>query len=54
MIKMIKYYRLKNLESELEKLENKIMKSKSITRYDLQELEGLSNKIQLMYYEMAK
>lgn len=53
MIKMIKYYRLKNLEDELERLETKLINSKAITRIDLQELEGLSNQIQCLRMEMA-
>lgn len=54
MITMFKYIKLKNLEDELERLESKILKGKNITRYDLQELEGLSNKIQWLRYEMGK
>ena len=53
MIKMIKYYRLKNLEDELQELENKLITSKSITKIDLQVLEGLSNEIQMLRLEMA-
>lgn len=53
MIKMIKYYRLKNLEDELERMEDKIINSKKITRIDLQVLEGLSNEIQCLRLEMA-
>ena len=53
MITMIKCYRLQNLEDELERLETKILASKSITRYDLQELEGLANEIQALRFEMG-
>ena len=53
MIKMIKYYRLKNLEQQLEELETKLINNKYITRIDLQELEGLSNEIQMLRLEMA-
>lgn len=54
MIKMINWFKLQNLEDELEKLETRILKSKTLTRIDLQELEGLANKIQWLRYEMGK
>ena len=54
MIKMINWFKLQNLEDELEKLETKILKNNKLTRIDLQELEGLSNKIQWLRYEMGQ
>lgn len=54
MITMLKYYRLKNLEDELERLETKILKSKTLTRIDLQELEGLANEIQWLRYQISQ
>lgn len=50
MIKIIESYRIQNLEDELERLETKIINNKTISRYDLRELEGLSN--QIMYLRM--
>ena len=53
MITMIKTYRIKNLEDELERLEDKIMNSTKVSIYDLQELEGLANEIMWLRYEMG-
>lgn len=50
MIKIMESYRIANLEDELERLETKILSSKTISRFDLQELEGLANEI--MYRRM--
>lgn len=46
--------RVENLEEQLEELENKILKSKSFTRFDLKELEGLSNEIMYQHMKSAK
>ena len=54
MFKIIDYYRLSNLEDELEQLETKILNAKSLTRYDLLELEGLANEIQWLRYRLSK
>ena len=54
MFKIIDYYRLSNLEDELERLETKILNAKSLTRYDLLELEGLANEIQWLRYRLSK
>lgn len=54
MIEMIKVYRLKNMEDELERLETKILSSKTISRFDLQELEGLAINIAFLRKEMGK
>jgi hypothetical protein len=50
MITISKYFKIQNLEDELERLETKIIKQKNISRFDLQELEGLANEI--MYERM--
>lgn len=54
MFKIIDYYRLSNLEDELERKETRILNAKSITRYDLLELEGLANEIQWLRYRLSK
>lgn len=56
MIKMLEYYRLQNLQDELEELETKILnmqKNNKITRFDLKELEGIYSKIAYIRINMA-
>lgn len=43
---ILKYFKISNLEDELKKLEDKILKkAKGISRYDLQEIENVFSKI---------
>lgn len=53
MFKMLNYYKLQNMEDRLERLETCILKAKNFSRYDLQELEGLANKIMALRLEMS-
>lgn len=53
MFKVFDYYKLQNMEDRLERLETCILKAKKISRYDLQELEGLANKIMALRLEIS-
>lgn len=56
MIKMLEYFRLQNLETELEELETKILnlqKQNKVTRFDLKELEGVYDKISYIKLKIA-
>ena len=49
MIKMIKWYRIKNLKEQVETMENKILKQcKNITLSDLKEFEATYHKMQCL------
>lgn len=51
---ILRFYHLQNMQQELEDLENKILTSKKVTRYDLMELEGLANEIAILQYKVNK
>ena len=49
MITMIKWFRIKNLEEEIETMENKILKQcRDITLSDLKAFEGAYHKMQCL------